>query len=64
MGNPVTVYCPECKRKVGVYDGRASINLFSECQKCRKLVIYDIRTKETTIERLPDRTTSLGRRFI
>ena len=64
MGEPVTVYCPSCKRKAGVYDGRSSINLFSVCNKCRKMVIYDIQTKETTIEELPQRTTSSGMRFI
>lgn len=63
MGEKVTVYCPSCNRKVGVYDGRSSINMFSVCQKCRKMVIYDIITKETYLDELPERATSSGHRF-
>lgn len=60
---PVTVYCPKCGRKVGIYDGRASVNFLSSCKNCRKLVIYDIATKETTVEQLPHRSCSSGKAF-
>lgn len=60
---PVTVYCPKCGRKVGTYDGRASVNFFSSCRKCRKMVIYNIFTKETTVKQIPPRNCSSGKAF-
>lgn len=58
-----TIYCPKCGRKVGIWDGRATINHISECKKCKKLVIYHVDTGKTEIKNIPPRTTSGGMRF-
>ncbi len=63
MAKQVTVYCPRCKRKVGVYDGKSSINLITRCRKCRVQVVYDIKTGETRTKPLPQRQTSSGITF-
>ena len=60
MKEPVKVYCPKCGRYVGTYDGESSVNLITRCKYCRKQVVYDIKTKETKIKPLPQRTTSSG----
>lgn len=62
MGNrkPETIYCPICHRRVGVYDGKSTINVIMRCKKCRKQVVYNIETGETTAKSLPPRTTSSG----
>lgn len=63
MKDPKTIYCPKCGRKVGIYDGKSSTNLISKCKHCRKQVIYDIKTGETKVKPLPQRTTSSGVTF-
>lgn len=61
--NPVNVYCPICTSKVGVYDGKSSINLVTRCKHCRKQIVYNIKTKEISVRPLPERTTSSGMTF-
>ena len=63
MSEPKTIYYPKCGRKVGTYDGKASMNLVTTCRKCRKQVIYDVKTKETKTKPLPQRTASSGMTF-
>lgn len=64
MTNKTEVYCPQCHRRVGTYDGRSSINLVCKCKKCNKKVVYHIDTGETELKPLPRRTTSSGMTFI
>lgn len=63
MSEPKTIYCPKCGRKVGIWDGRGTINHMSKCQKCKKLVIYHVDTGKTEIKNIPPRTTLSGMRF-
>lgn len=60
---PIEVHCPKCGRCVGKYDGKSSMNLVTRCKHCRKQVVYNIKTKETSIRPLPARTTSSGMTF-
>ena len=57
------IYCPKCNRKVTKWDGKSSINPVAKCQKCNKLVVYDIKTEEVKRKIVPERTTSSGMRF-
>ena len=63
MSEPKTIYCPRCNRRVAQWDGRSSINVIAKCQKCNKLVVYDIKTEEVKRKIVPERTTSSGMRF-
>ena len=63
MSEPKTIYCPRGGRKVATYDGKSSMNLVTTCRQCRKQVVYYVKTKETRIKPLPQRTTSSGMTF-
>ena len=55
------VFCPKCMTKVTTYDGRATINIMARCKKCRKRIIYNVETKETTRVEIPQNLTSSGK---
>ena len=63
MSEPKTIYCPKCGRKVATWDGRSKNNISVKCNKCNKLVVYDVESKEVKIKAIPQRTTSSGMRF-
>ena len=63
MAEPKTIYCPKCGRKVATWDGRRTINIVKKCNKCNKLVIFNIEKQETEIKEIPPRTSSSGIRF-
>ena len=63
MAEPKTIYCPNCGRKVGMYDGRSTINFITNCRKCYKRVIYHVDTKKTEIKDIPPRNCSSGLTF-
>lgn len=63
MAEPKTIYCPGCGRKVGIYDGRSTINHITRCRKCNKHVIYDINTGKIEMKNIPPRNTSSGMTF-
>lgn len=58
-----TIYCPNCGRKVGTYDGRGTMNIVCRCDKCVKRVIYYPETGKREIKKLPVRETSSGMTF-
>nr|DAX03505.1 MAG TPA: cysteine-rich protein [Bacteriophage sp.] len=58
-----TIYCPNCGRKVGTYDGRGTMNIVCRCSKCMKRVIYYPATEKREIKKLPARETSSGMTF-
>lgn len=58
-----TIYCPQCYRKVGVYDDKSSINPQMKCRKCNKLIVYDIGSDTVGIKKIPERTQGSGVRF-
>ena len=58
-----TIYCPRCGRKVGTYDGRATMNKVCRCRKCNMRVIYHPDTNRSEITPLPKRETSSGAVF-
>ena len=57
------IYCPKCGRKVGTYDGKSKINKSMKCNKCNRMVLFDVETKETKTKEIPKRTQSSGMRF-
>lgn len=63
MAEPKTIYCPKCGRKVATWDGRSTINIVKKCNKCNKLVIFNIEKQKTEIKEIPPRTSSSGMRF-
>ena len=63
MSEPKNIYCPKCNTKVGVYDGKSSINVIADCRYCKKRVIYDVETGETKAKDIPQRNTSSGMTF-
>ena len=58
-----TIYCPKCRRKVATWDGKSKINIQVKCNKCKKLVVYEIDSEKTIIKDLPKRNQSSGMRF-
>ena len=48
-----TIYCPSCGRKVGEYDGRATIPVDCKCKKCNKRVRFNPDTGKTELKKLP-----------
>ncbi len=60
MGEPKLILCPQCGRKVGHYDGRATVNISAKCSKCNKCVVYIPLTDEVKITDLPERTSASG----
>ena len=63
MAEQKTIYCPKCGRKVGIWDGRSTINISVRCKKCDKLVVHDVENEKTIIKEIPKRTTSSGMMF-
>lgn len=63
MAEPKTIYCPGCGRKAGIWDGRSTINHIAKCNKCKKLVVYEIDSEKTILKDLPERSQSSGMRF-
>ncbi len=61
---PVKIFCPQCKGRVGTYDGRSTMNHIARCNKCRKRVIYRIDNREIELKEIPKRNTSSGMTFI
>ena len=55
MAKPKTIYCPNCGRKVGTYDGRSTSNISVKCKKCNKLVVYNVENKKAEIKEIPQR---------
>lgn len=63
MAEPKTIYCPKCGRKVATWDRKSTNNIQVKCNKCKKLVIYEIDSEKTIIKDLPQRNQSSGMRF-
>lgn len=63
MAEPKTIYCPKCGRKVATCDGRSTIDISVKCNKCKKLVVYDVENENVEIKEIPQRETSSGKRF-
>ena len=60
---PKTIYCPECNRKVGTWDGRTKTPQIRRCKKCNKRIVYHPDGKETEIKKFPERSCSSGITF-
>lgn len=52
---PQIIVCPQCKRIVGKYDGRSTINPTVKCKFCNKLIFYDIKSGECELKPIPKR---------
>jgi endogenous inhibitor of DNA gyrase (YacG/DUF329 family) len=63
MANSKIIYCPRCKRKVATWDGKSSAYPIGKCEKCDKVVVYDLEKDEIRTKKIPARTTSSGMRF-
>ena len=55
-----TIYCPMCKRKVGIYDGRSTFTMTYSCRKCDKRVLFNPAENEIKIKDRPQREVSSG----
>ena len=55
-----TIYCPRCKRKVGIYDGRSTFTMTYSCQKCGKRILFNPEDNEIKIKDRPQREVSSG----
>lgn len=58
-----TIYCPDCGRKVGMYDGRSQIDKRYLCKKCNKRIVYRVANGKVEVKNRADRTTSSGMVF-
>lgn len=59
----IDICCPCCERKVATYDGKSSINLIVACKNCKKLVVYNVKTGERKLGKIPPRNNISGMRF-
>lgn len=59
-----TIYCPQCGRKVAVYDGKSSLNVIARCVKCRKRIVYYIDTDSVVVKPIPERVSASGLTFV
>lgn len=57
---PKIIYCPQCKKKVGTYDGRSTINLIIDCGRCQKRIVYYVNADEIEVKPMPPRNCSSG----
>jgi peptide methionine sulfoxide reductase MsrA len=57
------IYCPQCGRRVGFYDGKSTIDVVASCRKCRKRVVYHVDTGKVELKELPKRNCSSGLQF-
>ena len=60
---PRAIICPQCLKRVGVHDGRTTINPSAQCKKCKKLVVYDIKSGKCELKTIPERLQGSGMRF-
>lgn len=60
---PKSIICPQCKNKVGTWDGRSTINQSAQCKKCKKLVVYDIKSVKCELKPIPERISGSKMRF-
>ena len=58
-----TIYCPVCRRKVATWDGKTKIPILVNCRKCKKRVVFDMETGETTAKPIPPRVSSSAKTF-
>ena len=63
MTKQKTIYCPICGRKVGIWDGKSTMDLYFRCKKCKKQVVYHVCNGVLEIKKLPQRNTSSGMSF-
>ena len=59
-----SIYCPSCKRKVAVWDGKSKVDVIARCNKCKRRVIYRIDTGKTESKPIPPRKCSSGMTFV
>lgn len=59
----IGIQCPKCKRLVGHYDGRSSIDVVCKCKNCNKQVIYRVATGEVELKPVPQRASNSGLTF-
>lgn len=36
----ITIYCPDCGRKIMTHDGKGTIPISNYCKKCKKIITY------------------------
>lgn len=63
MEEPKIIYCPKCHERVGVYDGKQTINIITRCENCNKRVVYHVDTGVTEIKNMPKRNCASGTTF-
>ena len=63
MPNPKVMYCSKCKKRVGAWDGKSTIDVICKCTRCNKRIIYHVASGVTETKELPPRTSSSGVNF-
>lgn len=63
MAKQKTIYCPRCRKEVGVWDGRSTIDIAFRCKKCKVQVIYRVDNGAVEVKKMPQRNTSSGMSF-
>ena len=63
MAEQKTIYCPRCGLKVGIWDGKSTMDLYFRCKKCKKQVVYHVDNGVLELKKLPQRNTSSGMSF-
>ena len=64
MSYTQNIYCPNCNRKVGRYDGRGTMNKYIKCRKCKKMICFYPDGNKTEVKPMPPRATASGMTFI
>lgn len=57
------IICPSCKKVVVKADKRDYHKKYIKCAKCNILVFYTPATKEISVDKVPPRKSSSGKRF-
>lgn len=63
MANAKPIFCPICKKRVAIYDGKSKTNVMSKCNDCQKRVLYLVDEDITVLRKLPTRNCSSGVNF-
>lgn len=59
---PKPIFCADCMRQIGAWDGKFTINKIIRC-KCGKYNLYKVDIGETEITNKPERICGSGMRF-
>ena len=62
--NARIVKCPLCGGRVGYYDGKGQIDVYTACRRCHVGVLFLVRGRFTLVRPWPDVQTTSGKRLL